>query len=404
MGHTPCDSIESDVQCAILQTSFGVWIRETREQRGESRRVFAEAIGCSLATLKRWESGTAEPNRFQRERIGQALEGGFSGEDRPDSDQYHSGWWIRTARQLSRLSIREAATQAGIASSSWNRYELGQTPLSTSSAEELALAVCPTFSTPRIASDSLQNDLLAMAPVCGFNPATSIGAALSSARLAAVQGDRVSFGLAHLCIANCLMQIGDLDFSGRAFVTASRLIPKEMISTSDFLGLRASRVWRGFPHIQNPREAIGLANWLAAFRERSPRSIQSQITPAVAMLWCWAELPQKALDLLNKEPEVGPFHTHMRLWIEAKFGNPGLALESIQQGIDGAPAHHAFVGNKIALESALNLKQYGLAVQHLSAMEAISKEFGMWAPGLIATSRRLRNHFQLTPHVVQVNN
>lgn len=381
-----------------------MWIRDIREQRGESRRVFAEAIGCSLATLKRWESGTAEPTRFQREQIGQALEKGIASDERPDPDQYHAGWWIRTARLLAKMSIREAASQARIASSSWNRYELGQTPLSSTCAEELAISVCPNFAFRPDVADSLRDELIAMVPVCGFSPAKSVGRALSLARQASIAGDRVSFGLAHLCIGNCLMQIGDLDFSGRAFATASKAIPRDMLSTAEHVGLRASRIWQGFPHIQNPREAVGLAQWLTAFRDRTPSHMQAQITPAAAMIWCWAELPDKALELLKLEPEVGPFHTHMRLWIEAKFGNPAFALDSIVPRLVNAPPHHAFDGNKIALEAALNLKQYEVARHHLSEMEAISADFGMWAPGLTTTSRRLQEKLQPTIGAALIKN
>ena len=47
---------------------------ETRETRGWSQESLAHALGVSVRTLARWESGEAQPSQLAREQIKKLLE------------------------------------------------------------------------------------------------------------------------------------------------------------------------------------------------------------------------------------------------------------------------------------------------------------------------------------------
>jgi DNA-binding LytR/AlgR family response regulator len=71
----PVSNITEDmlVEQSLTGSVIGMRIQKCREERGISRNDFAEALGCVLSTVGRWENGSRVPDVPMLMRIAKTL-------------------------------------------------------------------------------------------------------------------------------------------------------------------------------------------------------------------------------------------------------------------------------------------------------------------------------------------
>lgn len=104
-------------------------LRNARQAERLTLRQLAQELRVSPMTVTRWESGASLPTAYHLAEIGRVL-------DRDPADFVHSGTGIRLRRNLAGLTMRDAATQSGLARSTISHLEHGHTVRATTATLE----------------------------------------------------------------------------------------------------------------------------------------------------------------------------------------------------------------------------------------------------------------------------
>jgi transcriptional regulator with XRE-family HTH domain len=100
-----------------VPTTIGEHIKHVRSERGLRQVDAAEAIGVSAATILHWEAGHTEPPVKFMPAIVRFL--GYE----PWPEPATFGERMRVHRYRHGLSIKEAASQAGVDEGTWAKWE-----------------------------------------------------------------------------------------------------------------------------------------------------------------------------------------------------------------------------------------------------------------------------------------
>lgn len=365
---------------------------------GFSQSRFATLVGTSLATLKRWETGISVPCLSQQEFVLRAVQTGI----RPDFSKWkaHPGWWLRIARNQSRLSIREASEKSGISSSAWQRYEVGETMLGYQQSVDLANLISP-FEAQRTSFSV--NDAYEYVKGARFNDPKKMFPILFTAMMDIESGasgidaenSRRILGQAHVLLGTLLLQHGDHDLAGQSFFAATKIGKRDEFEISPFANVEMQKVWRGFPYVRDNQNAGLRLQWLEGKFKKYQHPDLNGFALMRSMFADWAGEPTLAQDILEST------HQHLKgspeaiwtslgsAWLFAKYQDPKKALDLVEVWLDEANPLVEFVASKVATEAFYRLGERDQALVHFRRLRQLESTNGLWAPGLDALQRKI---------------
>lgn len=366
-----------------MDASFGPTLRSERSRLGQSLPEFADFLGTSVSTLKRWEAGKCAPPESQREAIFDLIQGTPFPDQ--EADGIHYGWMLKIERIAALQSIRGAAELSLIPPSAWHRYETGQSRVGRSQAIRLIeqLGGPPVEQLPPVD--------LANAQLCAMDHPLNAARALVKLLLNAETGDwatPLTRFEAFRTLALSLMHMGDHHLCGQAYRIAARYGPSDGIPQDDITITEISSVWRGFPEITNRAVAASRLRWMEKKLATIPTSRQPEFAMMRSMFVDWAGYPQLAADVL-RHASHDDLQTLSLAWIETKYGSPKDAIALAEPYLDHENAKNRFLANKVVLEANMKLHDLNAAISPMTKLLDLRATRGFWSPDLTARTKTI---------------
>ncbi len=359
-----------------MEATFGPALRSERKRLGQSLRQFAEFVGTSVSTLKRWESGQASPPEAQRESLFDLIQGTQRAE--PETDGIHFGWMLKIERIAATCSIRQAAELSLIPPSAWHRYETGQSRLGRNQAKRLVSHLRPN---PDQIPPNPKPQTLNPAD-CPLAVARTLVTHLLNADPCESRYE------AFRTLALALMHIGEHNLCGLAYRLSARYGIEEGIPENDIKVAQISSGWRGFPEITNREVAANRLRWMDKKIASLPTDRQLECATMRSMFIDWAGYPQLAAEVLRHASGEGLSALSLA-WIEAKYGQPHLAVSLAEPFLEHENSSYRFIANKVLLESHLGMDDLEAAKEHMTRLLELRSSRGFWSPDLTAKQKRL---------------
>lgn len=372
-----------------MQNGFAQTIRAERKRLQMSQADFAERVGCSVATLKRWESGQTVPHAAHLDAVLRAAQGRRAVTE--PTTGFHPGWWLRIARGQKRLTIREAAEKVNLSSSCWHRYESGEAPLSARQSVNLAHSLGYPTATPTTAA-AAQNRPLPIAGVAlAHNPILGIHILVNAMLDERFSQTSPEWFRAHELLAGCLICVGEYDLAGQAFSTAIRSCSNR---ATDY-GLDAKRAhlataWTGFRLSESPKTSLKRLQWLDSQLAKVTQTERDNHAMTRAIYADRAERPDFAWSIV-KEMATSQDETQSCLltaWLGAKYGDPKKSLARVEHILEHSNVNTRFAAHKISMLAHLALRDLENAVSHHEALRSMETNFGLRLTGISASQRR----------------
>lgn len=362
-----------------MDASFGPALRSERMRRGQSLREFADFLGTSVSTLKRWEASKAAPPEAQRERLFDLIQGNQRSE--PEADSIHYGWILKIERLAALTSIRQAAERSLIPPSAWHRYETGQSPLGRNQAKRLIEQLHGAPTEPKVKFDAAELQSLVTE-----QPLTAARALVKQL----LHGDpELPRYEAYQTLAVALMHIGDHHLCGQAYRLAAQHGALEGIDENEVTTAQISSSWRGFPEITNRTVAANRLRWMEKKLATLPPERQVDFATMRSIFIDWAGYPHLAAEVLRHANRDG-LQALSLAWIEAKYGCPSLAIPLAEDFLEHENANYQFIANKVLLESHMKLENFDAAQAPLTRLLELRSTRGFWSPDLTAKKKRLK--------------
>lgn len=376
-----------------MAEAFAATIRSERQRMKMSLREFSELIGVSVASIKRWEAGTAKPTEALREAVFDTLAAGERFQ--PPAHGVHPGWWLRLARHSQRVSIRGAGELCDVSPSAWQRFESGQTRIGFQQAKKLVLTIGDEVVEP---IQPLSKGFLDRAEAESFAQTHRWGSALMTSllrhRSAAPEegGGPENTCRALVILARTLMQIGDHDLCGQAYFAAYSLGKDSGFDPETLARWQLSSVWTGFPVIKTPRFASARLSWLEKKLATLAPGERADYGIMRAMFLDWAGYPSLAKEMLERPHDSPDYEVLARLmiaWLEAKYGDRAAAIREAEPYFGADAANLAFLARKVAFEASFQNQDFLSASGHMSALEGIRDQHGYWSPDLASRRKKV---------------
>lgn len=346
-----------------MEQGFGIALKSERKRLGYSLQGFAEFLGTSVSSLKRWEAGQSMPTEAHREAIFETIH--HSSPETQAGDTVHGGWLLKVERLAVRLSIRQAAEIAKIPPAAWHRYETGQSKLGRTQAERLAA--------------------LLNAPELGVNALPQADQPANAARILVrkLRSERTHHGRHELLesLGAAMVHLGEHHFSGLAYRLAAQVGKEERLENDILTWLQIGSVWIGFPKIRERSLATARLRWFESKIAGLAKSQQGALNIPRSMFICWAGYPHLAQDILTKSSH-NELEELTLAWIEARHGATSLAMRTAERFVQNESARIRFIANKVLLESLLNLGDKPSASEVATRLVEIRSSSGYWSPDL----------------------
>ncbi len=380
-----------------MDNGFAQTIRIERERLRLTQSAFSDLIGCSLATLKRWESGQAVPNASRREATFQAIQHGSA--PIGCSSGFHAGWWLRIARNRKQLTIREAAAATETSPSAWHRYEAGVSSLGTQQAINYSLALGMRTEELPMATDSPEEEIARAQNLQTMNPAEGLRLVVSA--LMSIRSDETDpvthsmLGNGHACLGRLLISTGDYSLGGLAFSEAVRLLHQRPYDLKyDRTNVYLATAWSGFRVSGSQKKARARMGWVESQMTKIPRREVAGYCMPRAIYADQAGRPDIAAAIIRESRRMpsstdgSQSYTLLSAWLRAKYGDPRAAISRIAPLLEVANVSTKFAAHKIALDAHVNLRAWTDARQHYQALRNIESECGIRLTGYSAAKLR----------------
>lgn len=370
-----------------MSDGFASTIKAERQRQKASQAAFADLIGCSVSSLKRWESGQTIPPSVQRERVLFAIQcpGAV---DVPNSG-FHAGWWLRIARGQARRSIREAAQLAQISSSSWHRYESGEAQIGPKHAEHLAtiagaglVDLAESQKQARPVWQSWQAHL-------ATNPRRGVQLLVREFFEGQLLPRTEAWCLAHEALGMLLVGTGEYDLAGQAFAEALAARPKKGTHCGlDPTSLRLSSAWRGFQLTEPAIASLRRHQWMEAQLERAPKSLRDAYCLPRTIFANRAGNTAAAHDMIMQSPGCKE-HLIMEAWQHAQYGDPKRALGITDKLLADPDVNSRFSAHKTALVASSFQGDKATALHHYGLLKKMESGFGLRLMGIRSETLRI---------------
>ncbi|MBL8059185.1 MAG: helix-turn-helix domain-containing protein [Chthonomonas sp.] len=366
-----------------MEASFGPAIRSERLRLGQSLGEFADFLGTSVSTLKRWEAGQVAPTEAQREALFDLIHGAQRSE--PELDGIHYGWMLKIERFAALTSIRRAAEQTLIPASAWHRYETGQSRVGRNQVKKLIQKLGGPVVEP---AESLSLEQL---QALAANEPLTAARTLVNLLLEAEHGrwtPPLTRFEASRTLALSLMHIGEHHLCGQAYRIAARYGAEEGIPEEEITATQISSGWRGFPEVTNRMAAANRLRWMEKKIVTLPEDRQAEFATMRSMFIDWAGYPHLAADVL-RHANHDDLQELSLAWIECKYGSPERAITLADEFLDHDNAKNRFIANKVVLEAYMKLDDLEKAKTPMENLLELRATLGFWSPDLTTRSKKI---------------
>lgn len=366
-----------------MADGFGATIRAERQRMQLTLSAFADLVGCSLATLKRWESGQVIPPASHREFALRAIHTG-----QPQvrtSAGVHTGWWLWIARSHQRLTIREAAAKTGLSSSCWQRYECGITPLGVSHAAALSSMIGLETSEFAAASPSLAVATEIARQEYLRRPIRGIERIIGSIVNQGSEERTKPWIFAHELLGRLLISVGEYDLAGKAYsALLSSLTSGARTRELDPARVSLGTVWNGFRLTDNPKTMLRRLRWLETQLTKIPRSESTSYAVPRTIFADRANRPDLAKLVVQNiaHSDDDPYPMILFSWLESKYGNPKRAVAAMEPMLDADNIHVKFAAHKVCMTAFWTANYREASARHFQILQTIERDHGLRLVGV----------------------
>ena len=293
---------------------------------------------------------------------------------------------LKIERTAALPSIRQAAELSLIPPSAWHRYETGQSRLGRNQAKRLIEQLRGPLN--EVGSELDREQLQALVMEQPLAAARTLVKQILNAETGDWDSNLTRYE-AFRSLALALMHIGDHHLCGQAYRIAASHAVEEGVSENDVTATQISSSWRGFPEITNRVVAANRLRWMEKKLASLPMDRQVDFATMRSMFIDWAGYPHLAADILRHANRDG-LQVLSLAWIEAKYGQPQLAIPLAEDFLEHENANYQFIANKVLLESHMKLENFEAAKAPMSRLVELRTTRGFWSPDLTAKQKRLK--------------